>query len=69
MFNQLCLGPVLEPDEVDVLGEGRILTTHVLEAAVCVAHDQTHAAVVTHRPDKQQNSKKGLFLKFRCIGH
>ena len=31
VVHQLRLGPVLEPDEVDVLGEGRVLATHLLE--------------------------------------
>ena len=50
MVNQLGLGPVLEPYEVDVLGECWVLATHLLEMTVRVADDEAHPAVVAHRP-------------------
>ena len=55
VVHQLRLGPVLEPDEVDVLGEGRVLATHLLEVGVRVADDEAHSAVAAHRPATHTN--------------
>jgi hypothetical protein len=51
VVDELCLGPVLEPDEVDVLGEGRVAPTQAVERRVRLTHDQAHTAVVAHRPE------------------
>lgn len=53
MLNQLCLGPVWEPQEVDVLGEGREFSAPSLESLLAFVHDEAHSEIVPYSPKKQ----------------
>lgn len=50
MLNQLCLGPVWEPQEVDVLGEGREFSAPSLESLLALVHDEANSEIVPYSP-------------------
>lgn len=50
MLNQLCLGPVWEPQKVDVLGEGREFSAPSLESLLALVHDEANSEIVPYSP-------------------
>lgn len=53
MLNQLCLGPVWEPQEVDVFGKGREFTAPSLESLLALVHDEAHSEIAPYSPKNQ----------------
>lgn len=53
MLNQLCLGPVREPQEVDVFGEGREFSASSLESLLALVHDEANSEIVPYSPKNQ----------------
>lgn len=50
MLNQLRLGPVWEPEEVDVLGKGREFSAPSLESLLALVHDEAYSEIVPYSP-------------------
>lgn len=48
MLNQLCFRPVWEPQEVDIVGESRVFSAHVLEFVRVGTGHQNHSEIVAH---------------------
>lgn len=48
MLNQLCLEPVWEPQEVDVLGEGREFSAPSLKSLLALVHDEANSEIVPY---------------------
>lgn len=53
MLNQLCLGPVREPQEVDIFGEGREFSAPSLESLLALVHDEANTEIVPYSPKNQ----------------
>lgn len=53
MLNQLCLGPVWEPQEVDVFGEGREFSAPSLESLLALVHDEANPEIAPYSPKNQ----------------
>ena len=54
LLDELPLGPVREPEQVDALDERRVLATAALEARARVAADHADAEVLLHDPVTSQ---------------
>ena len=59
VFNELWLGPVREPQEVDILGEGGILAAQRLEVLLSPGVYQDHTEVVA---DSSVGKKREIYL-------